>query len=79
MPAADVVFDLHTGGHNMRIEPSTMCFALADGGDAHRAEAQAQLAMLAPLMMLARQPPLAPEGGGGTFAGEAWSSGLCAS
>ena len=27
--------------------------ALLDGGDAHRAEAQAQLAMLAPLMMLA--------------------------
>eukprot|EP01052_Picozoa_sp_SAG31_P041230 SAG31_NODE_6194_length_2128_cov_1.769345_2_plen_245_part_01 len=65
IPTCDVVFDLHTGGHNMRIDPSTMCFALSADNKRHREEAEAQLAMLAPLMMLARQPPLKEGAGGG--------------
>jgi predicted deacylase len=65
IPRADIVYDLHTGGHNMRIQPSTMCFALADAESAHhREEVEAQLAMMAPLMMLRRQPPMTREGGG---------------
>ena len=65
IPRADIVYDLHTGGHNMRIQPSTMCFALADAAPAqHREEVEAQLAMMAPLMMLRRQPPMARANGG---------------
>ena len=65
IPRADIVYDLHTGGHNMRIQPSTMCFALADANPArHREEVLAQLAMNAPLMMLRRQPPMSREAGG---------------
>ena len=63
MPAADIVFDLHTGGHNMRIQPSTMLFALADN-PRHEEEVAAHLAMLAPLMMLNRLPPMQPPGSG---------------
>ena len=59
IPASDIVFDLHTGGHNMRIHPSTMLFATAEEElPHHQEEAEAALAMLAPMMMLKRQPPL---------------------
>ena len=65
IPRADIVYDLHTGGHNMRIQPSTMCFALPDAAPAqHHEEVQAQLAMMAPLMMLRRQPPMSRKNGG---------------
>lgn len=65
IPRADIVYDLHTGGHNMRIQPSTMCFALADADPArHCEEVVAQLAMNAPLMMLRRQPPMSRDSGG---------------
>ena len=59
------MYDLHTGGHNMRIQPSTMCFAMADAAlTGHQEEVQAQLAMMAPLMMLRRQPPVSRGNGG---------------
>lgn len=49
----------------MRIQPSTMCFALSDAAPAqHREEVEAQLAMMAPLMMLRRQPPMSRANGG---------------
>jgi predicted deacylase len=63
MPAADIVFDLHTGGHNMRIQPSTMFFAPTDNA-MHKEEVAAHLAMLSPLLMLKRLPPVQPPGTG---------------